>query len=68
MLSEELPQVVSLLVSHLQMPDCAFKQPPICQHVLTLHWCQPSSTQRSPAWLSYQMMSAYDAIHDSSCT
>ena len=33
MLPEELPQVVSLLVSHLQMPDCAFKQLPICQHM-----------------------------------
>ena len=31
MLPEELPKVVSLLVSDLQVPDCALKQLPICQ-------------------------------------
>ena len=33
MLSEELPQVVSLLVSHLQVPDYVFKQLPVCPHM-----------------------------------
>ena len=33
MLPEELPKIVSLLVSDLQMPDCSLKQLPVCQQM-----------------------------------